>query len=65
MSGFLTDTRDIIVIILQKVNRWFYMCLKLIKESKGLQAIVWGILFVVFSIYGLPEILKILILHVN
>lgn len=41
------------------------MCLKLIKESKGLQAIVWGILFVIFSICGLPEILKILILHVN
>ena len=66
MSGFLTDTRDIIVIILQKVNRWFYMCLKLIKESKGLQKsyCVGHSICSFFNIW-IARNIKILILHVN
>lgn len=42
------------MVILQKVNRWFYMCLKLIKESWKLQLIIWGYLLLKY----LPDIIS-------
>jgi hypothetical protein len=39
-----------------KVNRWYFMCLKLIAKSKALQAIIWGLLFI-FLVKSLPPLL--------